>query len=337
MLANALGGGRVLLTTSCTHALDMSALLLDIGPADEVILPSFTFVSTANAFALRGARPIFADIRPDTLNIDESQVRELVGPRTKAIVAMHYAGVACELDTLAEIAADGGAALVEDNAHGLFGTYKGRPLGSVGSLAAQSFHETKNITCGEGGALVVNRPELVDRAEIVREKGTNRSRYFRGEVEKYTWVDFGSSYVPSEIVAAFLEAQLEACDRIQNARRRVWERYAADLAPWATLNGTRLPIVPEVCEHPYHLFYLLLPSLGARTRLIEHLRRRRILAVFHYLPLNRSPMGQQLVPDALPCPVAEDVADRLLRLPLYNDMTVDELDLVVEAVTEFAA
>lgn len=335
LLEQILGVPKVLLTTSCTHALDMAALLLDIGPGDEVIVPSFTFVSTVNAFVLRGARPVFADIRPDTLNLDESRLEALVTPRTRAIAVVHYAGVGCEMDAILEIAQRHGIAVVEDNAHGLFGKYRGRYLGTFGCLATQSFHETKNLTCGEGGALLINDPQYIDRAEIVREKGTNRSRFFRGQVDKYTWVDIGSSYLPSDILAAFLYAQLEERERIQARRRHIWEFYARELRDWAEEHGVRLPFVPAHCEQPYHLFYLLLPSLEARTRLIAHLKERGILAVFHYLPLHLSPMGQRFGGKPGDCPVTEEVSDRLLRLPFYNDLTDDELAEVVEAVRAF--
>ncbi len=335
LLEQILGVPKVLLTTSCTHALDMAALLLNIGPGDEVIVPSFTFVSTVNAFVLRGARPVFADIRPDTLNLDESRLEPLITSRTRAIAVVHYAGVGCEMDAILEIAQRHGVAVVEDNAHGLFGKYRGRYLGTFGCLATQSFHETKNLTCGEGGALLINDPQYIDRAEIVREKGTNRSRFFRGQVDKYTWVDIGSSYLPSDILAAFLYAQLEERERIQARRRYIWEFYARELRDWAEEHGVRLPFVPAHCEQPYHLFYLLLPSLEARTRLIAHLKERGILAVFHYLPLHLSPMGQRFGGQRGDCPVTEDVSDRLLRLPFFNDLTDDELAEVVEAVRAF--
>src|SRR6202790_401320 len=253
LLEKELGVPRVLLTTSCTHALEMAALLLDCGPEDEVIVPSFTFVSTANAFALRGARLVFADIRPDTLNLDESRLESLITPRTKAIVVVHYAGVSCEMDTILAVASRHGVRVVEDNAHGLFSRYKGKYRGKFGCLATQSFHETKNFTCGEGGALIINDAELMERALVIREKGTNRSRFFRGEIDKYTWVDLGSSYLPSDLLAAFLYAQLEARDRIQAKRREIWNTYFNELAGWADENGARLPVVTSHCVHPSHL------------------------------------------------------------------------------------
>ncbi len=335
LLEAELGVPRVLLTTSCTHALEMSALLLDISPGDEVIVPAFTFVSTVNAFVLRGAKPVFADVRPDTLNIDEAGLERLITPRTRAIVPVHYAGVGCEMDAILEIAARHELPIVEDNAHGLFGKYRGRLLGTFGALATQSFHETKNFTCGEGGALLVNDPRYVERAEILREKGTNRSRFFRGQVDKYTWVDLGSSYLPSDLLAAFLFAQLEARERIQARRRRAWDFYAAELADWLPEQGVRLPVVPAHCEQPYHMFYLLFPSLEARQAAIAHLKTRGILSVFHYLPLHLSDMGRQFGGQPGDCPVTERVSDQLLRLPLYNDITEEDQARVVVALKEF--
>lgn len=335
LLQRRLGAAAVLLTTSCTHALEMSALLLNIAPGDEVILPSFTFVSTANAFVMRGARPVFVDIRRDTLNLDETQVARLVTPRTRAIVPVHYAGVGCEMNAIMELAVARGIAVVEDNAHGLFGTYHGKQLGTFGQLATQSYHETKNVTCGEGGALVLNDPALVERAEILREKGTNRSRFFRGQVDKYTWVDIGSSYLPSDLLAAFLLAQLESYDSILQKRRRVWERYWQFLTPLALRFGIVLPVVPEHCEQTYHMFYLLLPNLETRQALITHLKSRGILAVFHYLPLHLSDMGRSFGGRPNDCPVTEEVSDRLLRLPFYNDLSEGEQCEVVEAISDF--
>ena len=332
LLQHSLGVRKALLTTSCTHALEMAAILLDIQPGDEVIIPDFTFVSTINAFVLRGARPVFADIRPDTLNLDETQLERLISPRTKAIVPVHYAGVGCEMDAILEIANRHGIAVVEDNAHGLFGKYKGRYLGSFGCLATQSFHETKNFTCGEGGALLINDPQHIERAEIIREKGTNRSRFFRGQVDKYTWVDIGSSYLPSDILAAFLYAQLEARDQIQASRQRIWHYYNDHLQAWAAANNVRLPIVPAHCEQPFHMFYLLLPSLAQRQGLIEHLKGHGILSVFHYLPLHLSDMGRKFGGQPGDCPVTEDVSDRLLRLPFYNDLTEADQTSVCAAI-----
>jgi dTDP-4-amino-4,6-dideoxygalactose transaminase len=335
LLEEAIGVERVLLTTSCTHSLEAAALLLEVGPGDEVVVPSFTFVSGANAFALRGAKIVFADVRPDTLNLDERALESLVGPRTKAIVPTHYAGVACEMDEILATAERVGAVVVEDNAHGLFGTYRGRPLGSFGALAAHSFHETKNVTSGEGGALALGDPAFVGSAEIVREKGTNRKQFFRGQVDKYTWVSVGSSYVQSDLLAAFLLAQLEGRERIQEARARLWHRYREALADWAAANGVQLAVVPEHCGQAYHMFHMLLPTLEARTELIRRLRERGILAVFHYLPLHLSPLGRSLGGREGECPVTEDVSDRLLRLPFFTAMTDAEQDEVIEAVVAF--
>ena len=332
LLEQSLGVRKALLTTSCTHALEMSALLLNVGPGDEVIVPSYTFVSVVNAFVLRGARPIFADVRPDTINLDESRLERLITPRTRAIVVVHYAGVACEMDTILDIAARHGVVVIEDNAHGLFGRYKGRLLGTMGTLATLSFHETKNITCGEGGALLINDPAFVERAEIIREKGTNRSRFFRGQVDKYTWVDVGSSYLPSELLSAFLFAQLEAQEEIQARRHHIWRYYADQLAEWSQTRGVRLPVVPASCEHPAHIFYMLLPSLADRQALIAHLKSHGISSVFHYLPLHLSDMGQQFGGRKGDCPVTEDVSDRLLRLPFFNALTDSHLARVVETI-----
>lgn len=331
------GSKTALLTNSCTSALEMSALLLDAQPGDEVIVPSFTFVSTANAFAMHGFKPVFADCRPDTLNVDQTTIAPLIGPRTRAILVMHYGGVGCEMDEILALARRHNLVIVEDNAHGLFAKYKGRALGSLGALATQSFHETKNVTSGEGGALLVNEPALVERAEVLREKGTNRSRFFRGEVDKYTWVDFGSNYLASEIQAAYLLTQLRASDLVQSMRTAIWERYDATLSDWAQANGVQRPTVPSHCEQPSHLYYVLMPTAAARTRLIEHLKAQSILAVFHYIPLNLSPMGRKLGGTAGSCPVAEDLSERLLRLPFYTNLSVDDQDDVIEAVQEFKA
>lgn len=336
LLERELGVAKVLLTTSCTHALEMAALLLDIQPGDEVIVPSFTFVSTANAFVLRGARIAFADIRPDTLNLDETNLDSLINERTKAIVAVHYAGIACEMDTITALARHHGVRLVEDNAHGLFARYKGKYTGTFGCLATQSFHETKNVTCGEGGALIVNDPQLVERALIIREKGTNRSQFFRGQVDKYTWVDLGSSYLPSDLLAAFLFAQLEARHEIQNKRRRIWCYYQHHLQEWAEQHGVKLPVVPPECDQSYHMFYLLLPSLEHRQALISHLKNQGILSVFHYVPLHLSDMGRKCAASEAHCPVTDDASSRLLRLPFYNELTEEEQARVVSAVTRFS-
>jgi dTDP-4-amino-4,6-dideoxygalactose transaminase len=335
LLENQLGVGKALLTTSCTHALEMAAILLEIKPGDEVIIPSFTFVSAANAFVLRGARPVFADIRADTLNLDETKLEELITSRTKAIVVVHYAGVGCEMDAILEIAGRHGVPVVEDNAHGLLGKYKERYLGTMGCLATLSFHETKNFTCGEGGALLINDPRYVERAEIIREKGTQRSRFFRGEVDKYTWMDIGSSYLPSEILAAFLYAQLEAREVIQSTRKRIWEYYHEHLKDWARDRNVQLPAVPSHCEQPYHMFYLLVSSLAERQALIAHLSACEINSVFHYLPLHLSSMGRGFAGKEGDCPVTEDVSDRLVRLPFYNELTEADQTRVVAALKDF--
>lgn len=335
LLEHSLGVQKALLTTSCTHALEMTALLLNIGAEDEVIVPAFTFPSALNAFVLRGARPAFVDIRADTLNIDESQIDQRITPRTKAIFLVHYAGVGCEMDTIMTIARRHGIAVVEDNAHGLYGTYRGRYLGTLGQLATLSFHETKNFTCGEGGALLINDAQFNERAEILREKGTDRSRFFRGEVDKYTWTDVGSSYLPSDLLAAFLQAQLEHRDQIQSMRRKIWENYAREMASWAETNGVRLPIVPAECEQSYHMFYVIMPSVESRQALISHLAGFGILAVFHYLPLHLSPMGLRFGGCQGDCPVTENLADCLLRLPFYTGMTKSEQEQVIEAVRAF--
>jgi dTDP-4-amino-4,6-dideoxygalactose transaminase len=334
-LEAALGVPKVLLTTSCTDALEMAAILLDIQPGDEVVVPSFTFVSTPNAFVLRGAKPVFADVRPDTLNLDETQLEHLITPRTRAIVPVHYAGVGCEMDVIGEIAARYGISIVEDNAHGLFGQYKGRNLGTFGVLATQSFHETKNFICGEGGALLINDRALVERAEIIREKGTNRSRFFRGQVDKYTWVDIGSSFLPSDILAAFLYAQLEAREDIQAKRKQIWTNYWNALMDWSEAHEVRMPVVPSYCEQAYHMFYLLLPSLEHRQGMIDHLKGRSILSVFHYLPLHLSDVGRQFGGQPGDCPVTEDVSDRLLRLPFHNELSEADQAYVISAILDY--
>lgn len=335
LLEQTLGVSKALLTTSCTHALEMAALLLNLQPGDEVIFPSFTFVSTVNAFVLRGVYPVFCDIRPDTLNLDENKLEKLITPRTKVIVPVHYAGIGCEMDAIMELAGQYGIAVVEDNAHGLFGKYKGKYLGTFGCLATQSFHETKNFNCGEGGALLINDPQYIERAEVIREKGTNRSRFYRGQVDKYTWVDVGSSYLPSDMLAAYLYAQLEVQEQIQAKRQQIWEYYHKHLQDWAEKHSIRFPIVPDHCEQAYHMFYLLMPSLEKRQALIAHLKAQNIISAFHYLPLHLSDMGRKFGGKEGDCPVTEDVSDRLLRLPFYNDLTEADLARVVAAICEF--
>jgi dTDP-4-amino-4,6-dideoxygalactose transaminase len=335
LLEQLLSVPKVLLTTSCTHALEMAALLLNIRPGDEVIVPAFTFVSTVNAFVMFGARPVFIDIRPDTLNLDERQLEKHITSRTKAIVPVHYAGVGCEMDKILEVAGKYGVFVVEDNAHGLFGKYKGKYLGTFGCLATQSFHETKNVTCGEGGALLLNDTKFVERAEIIREKGTDRSRFFRGQVDKYTWVDVGSSYLPSDILAAFLYAQLENWEQIQGKRKEIWNYYYENLLKWAHDSGVQLPIVPEYCGQPYFMFHLLMPTLKERQAMITHLRACGIYSVFHYIPLHLSEMGQRFGGRKGDCPVTEDVSDRLLRLPFHNHLSENDLEYVVENICNF--
>ena len=336
LLENQLGVSKALLTTSCTHALEMSAILLDIQPGDEIVIPDFTFVSTVNAFVLRGATPVFVDVRPDTLNLDETKLEAAITPKTKAIVPVHYAGVGCEMDSITQIAARHHAAVIEDNAHGLFGKYKGKYLGTFGALASQSFHETKNFTSGEGGALLINDPMLVERAEIIREKGTNRSRFFRGQVDKYTWVDIGSSYLPSDILAAFLFAQFEQREKIQLHRRQVWEIYESGLRDWANAHDVQLPCVPAHCDQSYHMFYMLLPNLELRQKLIAYLRERGVYSVFHYLPLHLSDMGQSFGGKVGDCPVTERVSDQLIRLPFHNALTGGDQEQVIDLLQGFS-
>lgn len=337
ILQETLGTKMALLTTSCTHALELSALLLNIDQGDEVILPSFTFVSTANAFVLRGAKPIFVDIRPDTLNIDEGLIESQITNRTRAIVPVHYGGVGCEMETICEIAAKHNIAVVEDNAHGLFAKYKGKYLGTFGAMATQSFHETKNFQCGEGGALLINDEQYVERTEIIREKGTDRKKFFRGQVDKYSWVDLGSSFLPSEILTAILFAQLEHRERIQKQRKALWERYAGSLADWASREGIRLPRISEDCDHSHHVFYLILNSLEDRDALAANLQAEGILAVHHYVPLHSSKMGLKLSKQAYELPITDYVSDRLLRLPLYNSLTFEQQDKVIAAVKGYAS
>jgi dTDP-4-amino-4,6-dideoxygalactose transaminase len=334
-LEQLLGVPKVLLTTSCTHALEMAALLLDFEPGDEVLLPSFTFVSTVNAFVLHGAKPVFVDIQPDTLNLDPTMLAAAVTPRTRAVVPVHYAGVGCEMDSIRQICAPHGIQIVEDNAHGLFGKYKGQYLGTFGRLATQSFHETKNITCGEGGALLINDPALIERAEIIREKGTNRSRFFRGQVDKYTWVDLGSSYLPSDILAAYLFAQLEAWQEIQNRRKHIWEMYDQSLAEWSAAHEIRTPFVPPDSMQPYHMYYLLFPNLDTRQAFIQHLKSYGILSVFHYQPLHLSKMGQKLGGRPGDCPVTERISDQLVRLPFFTNLMPAEQEQVIDAILAF--
>ena len=335
LLESSLGVPKALLTTSCTHALEMSAILLDIQPGDEVIVPSFTFVSTVNAYVLRGARPVFIDVRQDTLNLDETRLEGLITPRTKAVLPVHYAGVGCEMDSILEVARRYGIAVVEDNAHGLFGKYQGKYLGTFGDLATQSFHETKNFTCGEGGALLINNPAYVERAEIIREKGTNRSRFFRGMVDKYTWVDIGSSYLPSELVSAFLYAQLEHADEIIAKRRSLCTAYATQLDGLQKAGHLRLPAFDK--DSNGHMFYILLDSLDTRSKLIAHLKSQGILPVFHYVPLHSSPAGKKYGRAGSSIQQTDDLSERLLRLPLFYEMKDEEIVRVCAAINAFFA
>lgn len=331
----ALTGAHALLTTSCTDALELAGLLLDLAPGDEVILPSYTFVSSANAFVLRGAVPVFADVCADTMNIDPAQVAALVTARTRAVVVVHYAGIACDLEAIGAICARHRLALVEDAAHALFSTWRGRALGTIGDLGTLSFHDTKNLPCGEGGALLTTRPDLHQRAEVMREKGTNRAQFFRGEVDKYTWVERGSSYLPSDVLAAVIAAQFEIATDIQARRAGLWAAYRSGLATWAAANGVALPTVPADCGPSHHMFQIVLPSLAARQGLIAHLRAQGIGSAFHYVPLHASPMGRQIGRAPLGCPVAEMLGDRLLRLPMWNGLTSVEVATVVAAVGTF--
>ena len=332
LLEKELNVNKSLLTTSCTHALEMAAILLNIQPSDEVIVPSFTFISTINAFVLRGAIPVFIDIRPDTLNMDENQLEGLITEKTKAIIPVHYAGVGCEMDIIMNIANKYDIPVIEDNAHGLFGKYKDRYLGTFGTFATQSFHETKNFSCGEGGALLINDENYIERAEIIREKGTNRTKYFRGEVDKYTWVDIGSSYLISDILAAFLYAQLEQWDKIQSKRKKNWETYYNGLKKWTEANNVLLPFIPQYSEQTYHMFYLLFDSEKLRNRFLTYMKENGITAVFHYIPLHSSDMGKKI--GKFDCTVTESVSKRIIRLPFYNNID-NVIDKVINNLVNF--
>lgn len=329
------GAQKVLLTTSGTTALDMAALLCGLEPGDEVILPSFTFSSTATAFVLAGAKLVFVDIRPDTMNIDETKIEAAITPRTRVIVPMHYAGVACEMDTIMDIARRHGLKVVEDAAQGVMSSYKGRALGTIGDLGCFSFHETKNYSMGEGGALLINRSEYNERAEILREKGTNRSKFFRGQVDKYTWVDFGDSYLPSELNAAYLWAQLLKADEINRDRLNTWDEYWKAFQPLARAGKLELPTIPEGCVHNAHMFYIKAKDLAERTALINYLKARDILAVFHYVPLHSAPAGLKFGRFAGEDVYTTSQSDRLLRLPMYFGLTDEDRQAVINAVTDF--
>lgn len=331
-LEEQIGCRKALLTHSCTAALEMAALLIDVQSGDEIIMPAYTFVSTANAFVLRGGVPVFVDIRADTLNIDETRIEQAITARTKAIVVVHYAGVACEMDTIMEIAARHNLFVIEDNAQGIMSRYKGRPLGSIGHLAALSFHETKNIQAGEGGALLINDERFVKRAEIIREKGTNRSSFFRGEVDKYTWVDIGSSFLPSELTAAFLLAQMEHATEITEERLSLWNTYRTAFAPLESAGLVRCPCIPAEADHNAHIFYLVLPDLERRTKFIQYLKQRDISAVFHYLPLPESPFGEQHSLTNGSIEVTRDLADRLVRLPMWIGLREVQEALIEEII-----
>ena len=334
-LQDSLGVQRVLLTTSCTHALEMTALLTEVGHGDEVIVPSFTFVSTASAFMLFGATPVLVDVEQDSLNIDPIAIEKAITPRTKAICIVHYGGIAANLDRILEIAKEHNLAVIEDNAHGLFSSYKGKPLGSFGSLATQSFHETKNITCGEGGALLINDESLIERAEILREKGTDRTKFLRGQVDKYTWVDVGSSWVMSDMLAAILCGQLERAEVINAQRIAIYNRYDNELSRWAETYGVVTPFHPANTTHTAHVYHLRFKAGEMRDRFIAHLAERQIGAVFHYQPLHLSKIGRQLGGVIGDCPVTEHAGDCLVRLPLFNTLTIDEQSRVIEAVQAF--
>lgn len=325
------GATKALLTHSCTAALEMAAILADIQPGDEVIMPSYTFVSTANAFVLRGAVPVFVDIRPDTLNIDESLIEAAITPKTRAIVVVHYAGVGCEMDAIMTIAEQHGLLVIEDAAQAVMARYRGRPLGSIGQMGTLSFHETKNIISGEGGALLVNDARYAERAEITREKGTNRSQFFRGQVDKYTWVDIGSSYLPGEIITAFLWAQMEEADNITRQRLALWDTYHQRFADLEAAGKLRRPVIPAHCEHNAHMYYLLLPDLARRTAFIDRLRKIGINTVFHYIPLHSAPAGRRYARANGELPVTDEISDRLVRLPLWVGLA-EHQDEVTEAV-----
>ena len=328
------GAHKALLTHSCTAALEMAAILCDIQPGDEFIVPSFTFVSTVNAFVLRGGVPVFVDIRPDTLNLDENLIEAAITPKTKVIVPVHYAGVGCNMDAIMATAQRHNLLVVEDAAQGVCATYKDRYLGTIGHLGCYSFHETKNFICGEGGALLINDERFCDRAEIIREKGTNRSQFFRGMVDKYTWVDIGSSYLPGEIMAAFLYAQLEESSKITEKRLAIWNQYHTLLEPLEQHGFLQRPIdSPETAGHNAHMYHILLPDLETRTRLIQSLKQQQITAVFHYIPLHTSPMGKKLTQQQFNLPVTDNIADRLLRLPCYFELTPDDIERIVNTIS----
>ncbi|MCA9034569.1 MAG: dTDP-4-amino-4,6-dideoxygalactose transaminase [Planctomycetaceae bacterium] len=333
LMQDRFGINKILMTPSCTASLEMAAQLCDVGPGDEVIMPSYTFVSTASAFVRMGAKPVFVDIRPDTLNIDETLIEDAITERTKAICVVHYAGVACEMDRIMAIAKGNNLKVVEDAAQGVNSWYNGRALGSIGDLGCYSFHETKNYICGEGGALCINNPDMIQRAEIIRDKGTNRQRFFRGEVDKYTWVEVGSSYVPSEICSAFLYAQLEEMDRISERRREIYQAYRRALKPLEAEGLLQLPVIPEDCQSNYHLFYAILPTNPHRDQTLDAMKGAGVGSVFHYVPLHSSPKGRELIGD-LTLPITEDLSSRLIRLPFYFGMEEECVNKVISAMIE---
>lgn len=325
----------VLLTPSCTAALEMSMMLLDLTPGDEVILPSFTFVSSASAICRAGGFPRFVDIRPDTLNLDEEKLAAAITRRTRAIMPVHYAGVLCDMPAINSIADRHGLVVVEDAAHAVGSRFAGRSAGAWGSLACYSFHETKNITCGQGGALCINDPSFLTRAEIIRDKGTNRAQYFRGQSDKYTWVDVGSSFVMGELVASYLAAQLEHVDELTEKRRKLYDRYYKSMAPWREEMGLTLPLIPDDCQSNYHIFHLVMETSEDRDQLLKHLNQQDIWAVFHYVPLHSSPRGMSLGYREGDLPLTESIASRLVRLPMYNDLDDETQNRVIEHVHEF--
>lgn len=329
------GTTKALLTTSCTHATEMAAMLADIKPGDEVIMPSYTFVSTADAFVLRGAKVVFVDIRPDTMNIDENLIEPAITEKTKAIVPVHYAGVACEMDKIMEVAKKYQLYVIEDAAQGIMSTYKGKPLGTIGEFGCYSFHETKNFSMGEGGALLIKRPEDVERAEIVREKGTNRSKFFRGQIDKYTWVDAGSSYLPSELNAAYLWAQLEAAEQIFDDRMKTWNRYYEAFMPLKEQGKIELPIIPDACEHNAHMFWVKAKDIEERTALIDYLKKQEILSVFHYIPLHSAPAGEKYGRFFGQDRYTTRESERLLRLPMYYGLGEEETAYICKKIQEF--
>ena len=335
LLCTVSGSENVLMTSSCTHALELASRVLELGPGDEVIVPAYTFVSTASAFALTGAKPVFVDVDPLTLNLDTELVAAAITNRTKAVCTVHYAGIARDIEQLARLCVSNGIELVEDNAHGLGATFRGKKLGTFGSLSTLSFHETKNVTCGEGGALAINDAQFLSSAEILREKGTDRAQFLRGQVDKYTWVGLGSSWVASDMLAAFLVAQLESFETIQSNRMQIWNTYNTELHDWAGRNGVRTPHVPSGSQHPAHLYYLQFTDMDTRSDFISHVKSEGVMTVFHYQALNRSRIGIEL--GGLPgsCPVSENAADTLVRLPLFGDLTQQELDRVLSAITSF--